>query len=314
MSPAAHPPVLCAAGEGVAAAGAGAAACPRVYRRHSVADIEGGEVPYLFGGPQRPCCRNCLNYELDENGHSWPGFCRFESHGELCLPYLRASIVRGFLRRGFTGPLTLSPCDLWPLIAGRSLWFFGDSQTLDLFKVSGGGMKSLWADLMPVWQAGCLAPRSCRLHCFRGAARTAARARQAGRRPAGVRAAASPRAVHAAQAAICFFTEFWDGRQKAVGVTEPAVLEVLSAKLEPFCVELPGGTRICYARVDSVGGLVWSRPSGVGLSGALAAPVGGRVRGGRGGILLLRGGPLLPDVARGVSAGPCVSLISYSRY
>ena len=34
-----------------------------------------------------------------------------------------------YLHRGFTDILTFTPCDLWPLLKGRTLFFSGDSQT-----------------------------------------------------------------------------------------------------------------------------------------------------------------------------------------
>ena len=36
---------------------------------------------------------------------------------------------QGYLARGVTEILTFTPCDMWPLVAGRTLFFTGDSQT-----------------------------------------------------------------------------------------------------------------------------------------------------------------------------------------
>lgn len=110
--------------------------CPLHYKRQSVADIRAGEVPYLLGGPQRPCCRNCLNNTRDSNGFSWPAFCRFESDaGAICPAHLREEMIQSYLARGYDGPLTLTPCDLWPFIRNRTTWILGDSQSLDFYKV-----------------------------------------------------------------------------------------------------------------------------------------------------------------------------------
>ena len=54
---------------------------------------------------------------------------RSTSRSAGILPGMRESLIRNYLARGFRDILTMSPCDLWPLIVGRTLWFSGDSQT-----------------------------------------------------------------------------------------------------------------------------------------------------------------------------------------
>ncbi len=60
--------------------------------------------------------------------------CR--SHGEVCPDYLKMELLTGWISRADQGApgvkdmLTLTPCDLFPLIRGRTLWLLGDSQTL----------------------------------------------------------------------------------------------------------------------------------------------------------------------------------------
>lgn len=228
--PHAPPPVLCKAGESFAHPPNG---CPLHYKRQSVDDIRAGETPYLFGGPQRPCCRQCLNTTKDGDGHSWPTFCRFESNGPICPAYLREAMIEGYLARGYDGPLTLTPCDFWPYIRQRTTWFLGDSQSLDFYKVDLG-----WA---------CQLQSAAWHH----------------RRPVSTYAAEEQNRVPTSgssaplQAMMCFHYEMWDGNQRGPGTQDADVLKVMSEVLPPMCVELPQGTRICYVRVDTVGAASW---------------------------------------------------------
>ncbi len=41
-------------------------------------------------------------------------------------------------RRDVRGALTMTPCDLFAQIKGRTLWIIGDSMSKDLIKVGGG--------------------------------------------------------------------------------------------------------------------------------------------------------------------------------
>jgi hypothetical protein len=80
-------------------------------------------MPYLYGG-EPPHCRTCksqehvakfCHYDLDGHGQCWGG--------------RREKLVQYYLDRGFHEILTFTPCDLWPLIKGRTVYFSGDSQT-----------------------------------------------------------------------------------------------------------------------------------------------------------------------------------------
>ncbi|CAL8466710.1 g6246 [Coccomyxa elongata] len=54
----------------------------------------------------------------------------------ICDEDRQQSIVRYLRERGvasFGGILDFSPCDLWPLIRGKTLWVVGDSHSYDLF-------------------------------------------------------------------------------------------------------------------------------------------------------------------------------------
>ena len=80
-------------------------------------------MPYLFGGvPDK--CEHCWS-----DAHV-PKFCRFgvDGHGQ-CWPGRQYDLTQAYLQRGFTEILTFSPCDLLPLLRGRTLFFSGDSQT-----------------------------------------------------------------------------------------------------------------------------------------------------------------------------------------
>ena len=104
-------------------------ACPVEYRRHTLAELRDGARPYLLGGiGDRPGCAACNRTD------GWALPCRFKN-GPLCPDWVQRSIVKGWLSRLFVLPLTLTPCDLWPHIRGRTLFIMGDSMSLDFFKV-----------------------------------------------------------------------------------------------------------------------------------------------------------------------------------
>ncbi len=86
-------------------------------------EIKGGRYPYLYGG--RPDgCRQCQSEEYVSK------FCQFgmDGHGQ-CWGGRREQLIHYYLERGFTDILTFTPCDMWPLLRGRTLFFSGDSQT-----------------------------------------------------------------------------------------------------------------------------------------------------------------------------------------
>ena len=103
--------------------------CPLTYRRLSVSEVRGGSPkPYLLGGPQQPQCTNC------KRSGQWADICQFKS-GDLCADWLFWSVLEEWLGRGYALALQLTPCDLWPLLRGRTLFLLGDSQMLDFYKV-----------------------------------------------------------------------------------------------------------------------------------------------------------------------------------
>ena len=107
------------------------AACPMEYRRLSVEDIRGGQKPYLLGGAQQPTCTNCARSD------GWATVCQFKS-GQLCSDWVQQGIINNWVERGYELALGLTPCDLWPLIQGRTLFLMGDSMMLDFYTASQG--------------------------------------------------------------------------------------------------------------------------------------------------------------------------------
>ena len=79
-------------------------------------------MPYIYGGrPER-----CAVCDADEPVAQQ---CQFGIAGFGICGWMRDKLVKGYLARGVTEILTLTPCDMWPLVAGRTLFFTGDSQT-----------------------------------------------------------------------------------------------------------------------------------------------------------------------------------------
>lgn len=83
-----------------------------------------GQQPYLFGGRAQPACTNCKRSEL------WAQFCQYKSegstHGPLCPEDVRKAMLTSWVKRGYELPLTLTPCDLWKHLRGRTLYLMGE--------------------------------------------------------------------------------------------------------------------------------------------------------------------------------------------
>lgn len=86
-------------------------------------EITKGNLPYLYGG-KPPGCKNCKSTEFVSK------FCQYGmlGHGQ-CDKGQIYYLVQLFLDREFYEILQFTPCDLWPLLKGRTLYFSGDSQT-----------------------------------------------------------------------------------------------------------------------------------------------------------------------------------------
>ena len=102
-------------------------ACPVVYERHSLEDVTSGAVaPYLYGGIyNRANCKNC------ETPGLWPDFCGLRPtrvdyfDHKICSGLSVKNLVTSLLQQVDTGPLTLTPCDLWNFMRGRTTWIIG---------------------------------------------------------------------------------------------------------------------------------------------------------------------------------------------
>eukprot|EP00884_Botryococcus_braunii_P012833 jgi/Botrbrau1/21550/Bobra.174_2s0051.1 len=91
--------------------------------------------PYLFGEPKHPPCPTC---EL----HSRYGSCMYWGGIPACRPREQAKLLDYFLNETIKGSafaegmMTLTPCDLWPFIRGRTLWLAGDSITQETMRAA----------------------------------------------------------------------------------------------------------------------------------------------------------------------------------
>ena len=104
-------------------------------------EISKGKLPYLYGG-KPPGCKNCKSTEFVSK------FCQFgmTGHGQ-CDKGQIFYLVQQLLDREFYEILQFTPCDLWPLLKGRTLYFSGDSQTQvrrSLFE-----KRAMRADILP---------------------------------------------------------------------------------------------------------------------------------------------------------------------
>lgn len=119
-------------------AGAG---CPLPYTRHTVAQIQQGQRPYMFGGNRQPECRHC------GSNKTWSNFCRFDKElpgNPACGKDRIDWLIQGLLDRGFHDILTLTPCDLFQHVRGHTVWVVGDSQSLDFSKALQCFLNEFW--------------------------------------------------------------------------------------------------------------------------------------------------------------------------
>lgn len=107
-----------------------AVTCPVQYSKHSLDDIRSkAKLPYLLGGiyDSSRQCSNC------KRGGLWAEFCSFKALGksrfydmQLCNSNNVAAVVDGALKQQYAADLlTMSPCDLWPFLRGRTTWVIG---------------------------------------------------------------------------------------------------------------------------------------------------------------------------------------------
>jgi hypothetical protein len=219
--------------------------------------------PYLLGEPQQPRCTNC------QRSGGWADVCSFKA-GDNCEDWHWQPIKDAWLERGYDLALTFTPCDLWPLIRGRTLWLVGDSQMLDFFKarppLPGGGFGCARAaagimvdvDCGQV-QAGLLCPG---LHWCKLLTMTRRLLSEFLQRHISLKL----------QAAKCFLYEFWPSLELRNVTADATVQERLSTLLPAWCVHMLQGTAVCFVRADEVG-------PGSGAVSVLASWVGRMKRG-----------------------------------
>jgi hypothetical protein len=105
--------------------------CPIAYPRHSTTNIKNeSALPYLFGGIYaRPECAVCRQKAL------WPIYCGRQSTGigyydrQTCSQKTVKNVIRDVLGLEDVGALTLTPCDLWKYLSGRTTWILGYAKT-----------------------------------------------------------------------------------------------------------------------------------------------------------------------------------------
>ena len=115
--------------------------CPYPYDRHNIDQIRQGQTPYLFGGTHKPHCRHC------DSDNTWSNFCKFDNAlpgNPACGKDRKQWLIDGFLERGFLDILTVTPCDLFQLVRGLTVWVVGDSQSLDFSKALHCFLHEFW--------------------------------------------------------------------------------------------------------------------------------------------------------------------------
>eukprot|EP00884_Botryococcus_braunii_P017742 jgi/Botrbrau1/4651/Bobra.33_2s0022.1 len=95
-------------------------------------------IPYILGAEKQPGCKTC------HQGGGLHDICHYKTVGELVCPvedrirmldYLMTRADEG--APGYAEMLTMTPCDLFPLFQGRTLWLLGDSQMHELANTLG---------------------------------------------------------------------------------------------------------------------------------------------------------------------------------
>lgn len=105
----------------------GSAQCPVQYKRHQLQDVAAGRaIPYLFGGIYHNReCSSCKRQRL------WPAWCSFKGTSvpmwdrQLCSAPTTQAIIDEAVDAGDAQLLTLTPCDLWHYLRGRTTWIIG---------------------------------------------------------------------------------------------------------------------------------------------------------------------------------------------
>ena len=102
------------------------------------------QKPYLLGGKRQPECTNCKPEGV------WQNVCQYLSNGPVCPAHDQKHFWRYLVSRaeagapGYEAMLTMTPCDIWPYLKGRTLWVAGDS-------ISQEFMRGLQCFMMEFW-------------------------------------------------------------------------------------------------------------------------------------------------------------------
>jgi hypothetical protein len=105
--------------------------CPFTYEEHSLVDIRSGaKRPYLFGGIFNQTQRDCINCK---RGGLWANFCSFSIRSkavpfwdnQLCSSQTVDAVIGRVLEQNNHDLLSMTPCELWPYLRGRTTWVIG---------------------------------------------------------------------------------------------------------------------------------------------------------------------------------------------
>lgn len=130
--------------------------CPFEYERHTLDEIASGERrPWLYdgvfhnfdgsGGPNGRFCINC------QRGSLWPTWCgrrkTKQAYWDLQMcekEVTQLAMTAAAEHSDIVGALTMTPCDLFRQLRGRTLWIIGDSMSKDLIKAFKCFMIEFW--------------------------------------------------------------------------------------------------------------------------------------------------------------------------
>ena len=103
--------------------------CPLQYPRLTANQIKAGSRPYIYGAPAKDCVL-CKSQEREAR------FCRKEEGDpHVCSQDLQQALIGGQLNEmSRSNILTFTPCDMWPHLKRRTVWFAGDGTQEDMFR------------------------------------------------------------------------------------------------------------------------------------------------------------------------------------
>ena len=133
--------------------------CPDTEQGRALAQAarQAGEAPFLFRKQRQDICpgstseRDCAH----PLPYRWAQFCEFDRAAGggwaaylVCDEAKQASVIDYYRGKAavpnLDAMLVFSPCQLWPLIRGRTLWVVGDSHSYDLFHAAACFLAGLW--------------------------------------------------------------------------------------------------------------------------------------------------------------------------